>query len=149
MHRSARGTVRGGGNRVPSRRCPMNSGRNLMDVTRLVERFATIHGRQPNSKHELESWFAKYASSPDGLILISHLALNNHDQKGSRTGLVRQVQTLYREVHGRDGSLTQIEKWMRSLDGKKSFDDRRTLTDESGLMTNSREPRVRLVLASS
>ena len=28
-----------------------------------------------------------------------------------RTGLVRQMQTLYREVHGRDGSLTQIEKW--------------------------------------
>jgi hypothetical protein len=35
-----------------------------MDVARLIEQFATIHGRRPESKHELESWFAKYASSP-------------------------------------------------------------------------------------
>jgi hypothetical protein len=82
---------------------------NLMDVAKLVERFATIYGRPPNSKNELESWFAKYASRPDGWILICDLALNNHDRKKWRTGLVRQM--LYREVHGRDGSLTQIEKW--------------------------------------
>ena len=41
-----------------------------MDVAKLIERFATIHGRRPESKHELESSFAKYASSPDGWILI-------------------------------------------------------------------------------
>ena len=88
-----------------------------MDVAKLVERFATIYGRPPNSKNELESWFAKYASSPDGWILICDLALDNDDRKKWRTGLVRQMQTFYREVHGRDGSLAQIEKWMRSLDG--------------------------------
>jgi hypothetical protein len=98
-----------------------------MDVAKLVERFATIYGRPPNSKNELESWFAKYATSPDGWILICDLALDNHDRKKWRTGLVRQMQTLYREVHGRDGSLAQIEKWMRSLDGKKRFDDWRSL----------------------
>jgi hypothetical protein len=88
-----------------------------MDVAKLVERFATIYGRPPNSKNELQSWFAKYASSPGGWILICDLALDNHDRKKWRTGLVRQMQTFYREVHGRDGSLAQIEKWMRSLDG--------------------------------
>ena len=98
-----------------------------MDVAKLIERFATIQGRRPESKRELESWFAKYASSPDGWILICHLALDNHDRKGWRAGLVRQMHTLYREVHGRDGSLTQIEKWMRSLDGRKRFDDWRSL----------------------
>ena len=91
------------------------------------ERFATIYGRPPNSKNELESWFEKYASSPDGWILICDLALDNHDRKKWRTGLVRQMKTLYSEVHGRDGSLAQIEKWMRSLDGKKRFDDWRIL----------------------
>jgi len=88
-----------------------------MDVVKLVERFVTIYGRPPNSKNELQSWFAKYASSPDGWILICDLALDNDDRKKWRTGLVRQMQTFYREVHGRDGSLAQIEKWMRSLDG--------------------------------
>ena len=52
-----------------------------MDVAKLVERFATIYGRPPNSKNELESWFEKYASSPDGWILICDLALDNHDRK--------------------------------------------------------------------
>jgi hypothetical protein len=107
-----------------------------------LERFATIYGRPPNSKNELESWFAKYASSPDGWILICDLALDNHDRKKWRTGLVRQMKTLYSEVHGRDGSLAQIEKWTRSLDGKKRFDDWRRLEDESSLITNSPEPRV-------
>ena len=37
------------------------------------------------------------------------------------------MKTLYSEVHGRDGSLAQIEKWIRSLDGKKKFDDWRSL----------------------
>jgi len=32
------------------------------------------------------------------------------------------MRTLYREVHGHDGSLAQIEKWMHSLEGKKIFD---------------------------
>jgi hypothetical protein len=95
---------------------------NLMDVAKLVERFGAIHERGPQSKHELESWFAKYASAPDGWVLICHLALDNHDRKGWRTGLVRQMQTLHREVHGRDGSLVQIDKWMRSLEGNKEFD---------------------------
>ena len=93
-----------------------------MDVAKLVERFATIYGRPPNSKNELESWFEKYASSPDGWILICDLALDNHDRKKWRTGLVRQMQTLYSEVHGRDGSLAQIEKWMRSLEGRAILD---------------------------
>jgi len=87
---------------------------NLMDVAKLVERFAIIYGRPPNSKNELDSWFAKYTSSPDGWILICDLALENRDWKKWRTGLVRQMQTLYREVHGRDGSFPQIKKWMRS-----------------------------------
>ena len=97
-------------------------GINLMDVAKLVERFATIHGRRPRSKNELKSWFAKYASSHDGWILICHLALDNHDRKGWRTRIVRRMRTLYREVHGHDGSLVQIEKWMHSLEGKKIFD---------------------------
>jgi len=94
-----------------------------MDLTKLIERFAAIHGRPPKSKNELVSWFAKYASSPDGCILICHLALDSHNRKGWRTALVRQMQTLYRGVHGRDGSLAQIEKWTRSLEDKRRFDD--------------------------
>jgi hypothetical protein len=86
-----------------------------MDVAKLIERFATIHGRRPESKHELESWFAKYAFGPDGWILICHLASDNLDRKGWRTGLVRQMQTQYRDVRGRDGSPVQIEKWMREI----------------------------------
>jgi hypothetical protein len=108
-------------------RSPENRELNLMDATKLVERFATIHGRRPKSKNELVSWFAKYASSPDGWIFICHLALDNHDRKGWRTALVRQMQTLYRDAHGREGSLAQIEKWTRSLEGKKRFDDWRSL----------------------
>jgi hypothetical protein len=95
-----------------------------MDIAKLVEQFATIHGRPPNSKNELESWFANYASSPDGWILICDLALDNHDRKKWRMGLVRQMQTLYREVHGRDGSLVQIENWIGSLKSEKRFDVR-------------------------
>jgi hypothetical protein len=98
-----------------------------MDVAKLVERFATIHGRRPNSKNELGLWFAKYVTSPDGWILICDLALDNYDQKQWRIGLVKQMQTLYREIQGRDGSLAQIEKWMRSLEDKKRFDDSRSL----------------------
>ena len=93
-----------------------------MDVAKLVERFATIHGRRPKSKNELNSWFTKYASSPEGWTLICHLALDNRDRKGWRTGIVRRTRTLYREVHGCDGSLAQIEKWMRLLEDKKTFD---------------------------
>ena len=84
-----------------------------MDVAKLVERFATIYGRPPKSKNELELWFAKYAWSPDGWILICDLASDNHDRKKWRTDLIRQMQTLYRDVHDRDGSLAQIEKWRR------------------------------------
>jgi hypothetical protein len=56
-----------------------------MDVAKVIERFTTIHGRPPNSKNELESRFAKYASRPDGRILICHLALDNHDRSMCRS----------------------------------------------------------------
>jgi len=103
-----------------------------MDVAKLIERFTTIHGPRPESKHELESWFAKYASRPDGWILICHLALDDHDRKGWRTGLVRQMQTQYRDVYGRGGSPVQIEKWMFEIcscaDGMREIYDRRKIT---------------------
>jgi hypothetical protein len=40
---------------------------------------------------------------------------------------------LYREVHGRDGSLVQIEKWMRSLEGKAILDAARGSDERIGL----------------
>src|SRR5215472_2861195 len=93
-----------------------------MDVAQLVERFAAIHRRPPKSKYELESWLEKYASSPEGRLLIGGAASDEQDPKRLRTRVVRQIQRLYREVHGRDGSLVQIEKWMRSLEGRAILD---------------------------
>ena len=93
-----------------------------MDLTQLTERFAIIHRRPPKSKYELESWLEEYASSAEGRVLIEHTASDNQDPKRLRTRVVRQIQRLYREVHGRDGSLMQIEKWMRSLEGRSMLD---------------------------
>jgi hypothetical protein len=66
--------------------------------------------------------FEEYASSPEGRLLIERTASDNQDPKRLRTRVVRQIQRLYREVHGRDGSLVQIEKWMRSLEGRAILD---------------------------
>ena len=93
-----------------------------MDVAQLIERFAIIHRRPPKSKYELELWFEEYAPSAEGRLLIEHTASDNQDPKRLRTRVVRQIQRLYREVHGRDGSLMQIEKWMRSLEGRAILD---------------------------
>ena len=95
---------------------------NLMDVAQLIERFAIIHRRPPKSKYELESWFEEYASSAEGRLLIERAVSDNQDPKRLRTKVVRQIQRLYREVHGHDGSLMQIEKWMRSLEGRAILD---------------------------
>jgi hypothetical protein len=54
------------------------------------------------------------------------------DPKRLRTRVVRQIQRLYREVHGRDGSLVQIEKWMRSLEGRTILDGSRGPDGRSG-----------------
>ena len=93
-----------------------------MDVAQFIERFAAIHRRPPKSKYELESWLEEYASSPEGRLLIGRMASDEQDPKRLRTRVVRQIQRLYREVHGRDGSLVQIEKWMRSSEGRAILD---------------------------
>ena len=104
-----------------------------MDIAQLAERFAVAHGRPPKSKCELESWFEQCSSRPEG-----RTSLDEADPKRLRTRVVRQVQRLYREVHGRNGSLVQIEKWMRSLEGDaildagRGSDGRIGLDDESG-----------------
>jgi hypothetical protein len=104
-----------------------------MDIAQLAERFAVTHGRPPKSKCELVSWSEQCSSRPEG-----RTPLDEADPKRLRTRVVRQVQRLYREVHGRDGSLVQIEKWMRSLEGKaildaaRGSDGRIGLDDDSG-----------------
>jgi hypothetical protein len=70
-----------------------------MDLAKLIERFATIHGRRPESKHELESSFAKYASSPDGWILI----------RKRMARLVRQMQIQCRFAVSRSGLQGRIQ----------------------------------------
>jgi hypothetical protein len=65
--------------------------------------------------------------------------LDKEDPKRLRTRVVRQIQRLYREVHGRHGSLVQIEKWMRSLEGKAILDDSRGSDGRIGLDDDSRD----------
>jgi hypothetical protein len=71
--------------------------------------------------------------------LTARTALDTQDPKRLRTRVVRQIQRLYREVHGRDGSLVQIEKWMRSLEGKAILDASRGSDGRIGLHDDSRD----------
>ena len=88
----------------------------------------SLHGDRDNAV-----WFHRDAISIAGLIESDHNCIITlsaqlaRKKEKWRTGLVTQMRTLYSEVNGRDGSLAQIEKWMRSLDGKKRFDDWRIL----------------------
>lgn len=94
----------------------------LMDLAQLIERFHAIYGRPPRSKYELESWFENYTWSPEDRALIERSAMDERNRQRWRTGVIAQIQKFRREFPRPEGSLLDIERWMRSLERKATPD---------------------------